>query len=263
MQDGFWGFCSSGKFVSHDWLTIFAIYLCFQISCKFNASPFSQSQHHCRNCGDIFCDKCTQGRIALTADENAQPVRVCDRCMVRFIHYLFVTISQTQTFISYLLLVIYRPPPSGAGSSQNELPLWMSFVIAVYYSSFAFQQVSAAVCPLWRNFVVYYRTETFSQPIMCACLWANMFIIKKACWVVFLTYRKYRRFFVVWEMWIWFSLIMYSQAAIETYNMCISQSFTLFLHEYYDMHKSLWSHSLSERTTHKVLLSFRQKWLRG
>lgn len=38
-------------------------------------------KHHCRNCGDIFCDKCTQGRIALTADENAQPVRVCDRCL--------------------------------------------------------------------------------------------------------------------------------------------------------------------------------------
>ncbi|EXC04220.1 Arrestin domain-containing protein A [Morus notabilis] len=38
-------------------------------------------KHHCRNCGDIFCDKCTSGRIALTADENAQPVRVCDRCM--------------------------------------------------------------------------------------------------------------------------------------------------------------------------------------
>ncbi|PHT25145.1 hypothetical protein CQW23_35217 [Capsicum baccatum] len=38
-------------------------------------------RHHCRNCGDIFCDKCTQGRTALTADEDAQPVRVCDRCM--------------------------------------------------------------------------------------------------------------------------------------------------------------------------------------
>ncbi|XWS20924.1 hypothetical protein CRYUN_Cryun30bG0011100 [Craigia yunnanensis] len=38
-------------------------------------------RHHCRNCGDNFCDKCTHGRIALTADENAQPVRVCDRCM--------------------------------------------------------------------------------------------------------------------------------------------------------------------------------------
>ncbi|XP_009776341.1 protein FREE1 [Nicotiana tabacum] len=38
-------------------------------------------RHHCRNCGDIFCDKCTQGRTALTSDEDAQPVRVCDRCM--------------------------------------------------------------------------------------------------------------------------------------------------------------------------------------
>ncbi|XP_065880936.1 protein FREE1 [Euphorbia lathyris] len=38
-------------------------------------------RHHCRNCGDIFCDKCTHGRTALTAEENAQPVRVCDRCL--------------------------------------------------------------------------------------------------------------------------------------------------------------------------------------
>ncbi|XP_061367436.1 protein FREE1-like isoform X2 [Gastrolobium bilobum] len=38
-------------------------------------------RHHCRNCGDIFCDKCTNSRIPLTADENAPPVRVCDRCM--------------------------------------------------------------------------------------------------------------------------------------------------------------------------------------
>ncbi|KAL4582293.1 hypothetical protein LXL04_006839 [Taraxacum kok-saghyz] len=38
-------------------------------------------EHHCRNCDDIFCDKCTQGRIALTAEENAQQVRVCDQCM--------------------------------------------------------------------------------------------------------------------------------------------------------------------------------------
>lgn len=38
-------------------------------------------RHHCRNCGDIYCDKCTQGRTPLTAEENAQAVRVCDRCM--------------------------------------------------------------------------------------------------------------------------------------------------------------------------------------
>ncbi|KAE9592647.1 putative chromatin regulator PHD family [Lupinus albus] len=49
-------------------------------ACGSDFGAFNR-RHHCRNCGDIFCDKCTHGRIALTADENAQPVRVCDRCM--------------------------------------------------------------------------------------------------------------------------------------------------------------------------------------
>ncbi|XP_074586853.1 protein FREE1-like [Curcuma longa] len=49
-------------------------------SCGSDFGAFNR-RHHCRNCGDIFCDKCTKGRIALTADENAQPVRVCDGCM--------------------------------------------------------------------------------------------------------------------------------------------------------------------------------------
>jgi len=49
-------------------------------SCGTDFGAFVR-RHHCRNCGEIFCDKCTQGRIALTADEQAIPVRVCDRCM--------------------------------------------------------------------------------------------------------------------------------------------------------------------------------------
>ncbi|XP_078448270.1 RING/FYVE/PHD zinc finger superfamily protein isoform X2 [Wolffia australiana] len=49
-------------------------------SCGTDFGAFVR-RHHCRNCGDIFCDKCTSGRIALTADEQAQPVRVCDRCL--------------------------------------------------------------------------------------------------------------------------------------------------------------------------------------
>lgn len=52
-------------------------------SCKGCGTDFGAfiRRHHCRNCGDIFCDKCTQGRAALTADKDAQPVRVCDRCL--------------------------------------------------------------------------------------------------------------------------------------------------------------------------------------
>ncbi|KAG6519814.1 protein FREE1-like isoform X1 [Zingiber officinale] len=59
------------------WLPDEAVSKCS--SCGSDFGPFNR-KHHCRNCGDIFCDKCTQGRIALTADEDARPVRVCDRC---------------------------------------------------------------------------------------------------------------------------------------------------------------------------------------
>ncbi|XP_019177440.1 PREDICTED: protein FREE1-like [Ipomoea nil] len=60
------------------WVPDEAVTKCNNCKCDFNAFV---RRHHCRNCGDIFCDKCTQGRIALTADENAQQVRVCDQCM--------------------------------------------------------------------------------------------------------------------------------------------------------------------------------------
>ncbi|CAL9145557.1 unnamed protein product [Musa hybrid cultivar] len=42
-------------------------------SCGSDFGAFNR-RHHCRNCSDIFCDKCTKGRIALTAEENAQQV---------------------------------------------------------------------------------------------------------------------------------------------------------------------------------------------
>ncbi|PWA60056.1 hypothetical protein CTI12_AA385690 [Artemisia annua] len=45
-------------------------------------------RHHCRNCGDIFCDKCTQGRTALSAEKHADEVRVCDQCMAEVTHWL-------------------------------------------------------------------------------------------------------------------------------------------------------------------------------
>ncbi|KAL6511883.1 Protein free1 [Orobanche gracilis] len=55
--------------------------------CGMDFSAFVR-KHHCRNCGDIFCDKCTHSRTALTADENAPVVRVCERCMTEVSHRL-------------------------------------------------------------------------------------------------------------------------------------------------------------------------------
>lgn len=36
-------------------------------------------QHHCRRCGGLFCNSCTQGRMVLRGQGDS-PVRVCEPC---------------------------------------------------------------------------------------------------------------------------------------------------------------------------------------
>lgn len=53
--------------------------------CPQCALPFifaSRRRHHCRLCGDVFCDECSSHRVALPLDgtEFEKPVRVCDLC---------------------------------------------------------------------------------------------------------------------------------------------------------------------------------------
>ncbi|KAG0497773.1 hypothetical protein HPP92_002177 [Vanilla planifolia] len=67
------------------WVPDEAVSQCTSCAVAFGAF---YRRHHCRNCGDIFCDKCSLGRIALTADENALPVRVCDKCLAEVIRRL-------------------------------------------------------------------------------------------------------------------------------------------------------------------------------
>ncbi|XP_057325171.1 RUN and FYVE domain-containing protein 2 isoform X2 [Microplitis mediator] len=40
----------------------------------------TRRKHHCRNCGKIFCNSCSDNTIALP--NSAKPVRVCDECHV-------------------------------------------------------------------------------------------------------------------------------------------------------------------------------------
>jgi hypothetical protein len=52
------------------------------LSCTTEFSLFTR-RHHCRACGDIFCYKCTQSRVAIPCLEFLEPVRVCDDCLPR------------------------------------------------------------------------------------------------------------------------------------------------------------------------------------
>lgn len=49
-------------------------------SCKQCEKEFSISRrkHHCRNCGDIFCNNCSSNELALPS--YPKPVRICDSC---------------------------------------------------------------------------------------------------------------------------------------------------------------------------------------
>ncbi|KAK2160757.1 hypothetical protein LSH36_127g09000 [Paralvinella palmiformis] len=48
--------------------------------CKQCEKAFSVSRrkHHCRNCGDIYCNECSDQKMPLPS--SARPVRVCDSC---------------------------------------------------------------------------------------------------------------------------------------------------------------------------------------
>ncbi|XP_050296605.1 RUN and FYVE domain-containing protein 2 isoform X2 [Anthonomus grandis grandis] len=48
-------------------------------SCKKEFS-LTRRKHHCRNCGEIFCNACSDNSMSLPS--SAKPVRVCDDCVI-------------------------------------------------------------------------------------------------------------------------------------------------------------------------------------
>ena len=40
-------------------------------------------RHHCRNCGGVFCGKCSSKRVPTVRLKIKEPVRVCDECFER------------------------------------------------------------------------------------------------------------------------------------------------------------------------------------
>ncbi len=63
--------------VAREWIKDTETTAC--MNCK---SPFTfyLRRHHCRNCGGIFCGKCSSHKMSLLHLGFVQPVRVCDNC---------------------------------------------------------------------------------------------------------------------------------------------------------------------------------------
>ncbi|KAM8973906.1 RUN and FYVE domain-containing protein 1 [Pelodytes ibericus] len=59
----------------HTWLKDYEATECKQCNKEFS---IARRKHHCRNCGDIFCNTCSSSELSLPS--YPKPVRVCDPC---------------------------------------------------------------------------------------------------------------------------------------------------------------------------------------
>ncbi|CAF1152364.1 unnamed protein product [Adineta ricciae] len=53
---------------------------CYQCKKEFNTI---RRKHHCRSCGQIFCESCVSTKLTLAS--SSKPVRVCDACCTRIL----------------------------------------------------------------------------------------------------------------------------------------------------------------------------------
>lgn len=49
-------------------------------NCQSNFEKYNLSKHHCRDCGEVFCNSCSIKRIAVPHRGWMEPSRVCDDC---------------------------------------------------------------------------------------------------------------------------------------------------------------------------------------
>lgn len=70
-------------------------------------------RHHCRNCGKVFCGRCSSNNVPLPRYGHTKPVRVCNRCFLYQVTPF--TVSQVM-------------PTSWTFLWSNLLSLWLFFV---------------------------------------------------------------------------------------------------------------------------------------
>ncbi|CAF1474234.1 unnamed protein product [Didymodactylos carnosus] len=65
----------TNKHINRRWLEDSDVFACMKCNQQFSVTV---RKHHCRNCGNIFCDQCSSKNTPLAASKK--PVRVCDQC---------------------------------------------------------------------------------------------------------------------------------------------------------------------------------------
>ncbi len=73
--------------VARRWISDSETKVCMSVACKSTPEGMGGAmfttflrRHHCRNCGGVYCDKCTSHKMPILALGFITPVRVCDSC---------------------------------------------------------------------------------------------------------------------------------------------------------------------------------------
>ena len=70
---------AQGYFTSNNWVPDSAAAACMAPRCDATFSFFKR-RHHCRRCGEIFCDSCSRSRVVIVDSGSDASHRVCDAC---------------------------------------------------------------------------------------------------------------------------------------------------------------------------------------
>ncbi|XP_061175428.1 WD repeat and FYVE domain-containing protein 3-like isoform X2 [Saccostrea echinata] len=66
-----------GRVVADHWIKDDGVEKCHSCSVRFS---FSERKHHCRNCGKVFCSRCSRYETEIRRLRILKPVRVCQAC---------------------------------------------------------------------------------------------------------------------------------------------------------------------------------------
>lgn len=72
-----WSVCESQGRAADHWLKDDGADHCAECNVKFS---LYERKHHCRNCGQLFCSKCSRFESEISRLRILKPVRVCQAC---------------------------------------------------------------------------------------------------------------------------------------------------------------------------------------
>lgn len=131
----------------HNWIMRYIMrHSCFKIvSCGIFVW-----QHHCRNCGEIFCNECSSTKMPLPS--SAKPVRVCDDCSTKLLQRYSANWWNRQSPTN-LTCFLWDTSDSSILSQKNCLETEPSWCVQ-FTINLAFEIVVIMFC-YWYSFVAF------------------------------------------------------------------------------------------------------------